>query len=162
MASGSRITDDVVSAIASLQSRHGSRYTDIIKTLRSNGVEPSFIQIKSALMKASEDGVVNKTSRGLWQLGSANKNSTDSTVLQRRRGRRSRTQGKHSRRRRSRRRGRGRGRKARKVRGRGRKARKVRGRGRKARKGRGRKEREERKTRGSRKRRRSRSRSRRH
>ena len=88
MASGSRITDDVVSAIASLQSRHGPRHTDIIKTLRSNGAEPSFIQIKSAFVKASEDGVINQTSPGLWQLGSANNNSTDSTVLQRRHGRR--------------------------------------------------------------------------
>ena len=73
MASGSRITDDVVTIIASHQSRCGSRYTDIIKTLRSNGAEPSFIQIKSALVKASEDGVVNQTSRGHWQVGCAKK-----------------------------------------------------------------------------------------
>ena len=155
MLSGSRITtNDVVSAIASLKSRRGSRYTDIVKTLRSSGAEPSFTQVKAAMVKASEDGVVNQTSSGLWQLGSAKKNYTDSTVLQRRgrrKGGRSRRRGRHSRRRRSRRRRQGRGRKARK--GRGRKVRK--GRGRKARKGRGRKEREER---GRGKRRRSRRR----
>ena len=71
MSSGSRITNDVASAIASLQSRRGSRYTDVIKTLRSNGAEPSFIQVKAALVKASEDGVVNRNSHGLWQPGSA-------------------------------------------------------------------------------------------
>ena len=99
MLSGSRITtNDVVSAIASLQSRRGSRYTDIIKTLRSSGAEPSFTQVKAAMVKASEDGVVNQNSRGLWQLGSAKKNSTDSTVLQRRgrrKGGRSRRHGRH-------------------------------------------------------------------
>ena len=67
----------MVSAIASLQCRRGSRYTDVIKTLRSNGAELPFTQVKATLVKISKDGVVDENSYGHLQLDSAEKNSTD-------------------------------------------------------------------------------------
>ena len=72
---------DVVSAIVLHNSRCGSRYTDIIDVLQDNGMTPSSVQVKRALLKASKHGVINQTYRGLWKLGSGRRKTNQRPTM---------------------------------------------------------------------------------